>query len=458
MNSSLTSRNVSTPSECQIYTYLGGKFDQTAARDYAVMVFIIVLSILACPSTILLNLLVIISVKTKPHLKTISNIVIGCLAVTDTLMGIIGQPLFVAARILTLRAETSSDFCAVKDLSRNINRILGGATVFHLIVMNVERYIAIKHPFQHITIVTKSRVLRSSAVAWIAIFIVTLPLALTDESIYITVNNTVLLFSMAVIFYCQVVIYWETHRQERQIADHQASVEARKKFLKEKKAFKLATTVLVTLIISYLPTFVARILMKMSVLSANEAAVITFSSTFVLILNSLTNPIIYCVRTRQFRVAFIEILLGKTNARAEELEMRVFRSTKNNVNNNNNGNNARNISENNDDKSKNKNTRKSQDNDRHSNNNGDNNEDNNSDSSSDDNKKNINNNNSNNNNNNNRNNNNGTSDDSKDNINNNKTNRKNNNNRKKDSKMETTATTKLQGLWGRVYKLRLNKR
>ena len=411
MNSSLTSRNVSTPSECQIYTYLGGKFDQTAARDYAVMVFIIVLSILACPSTILLNLLVIISVKTKPHLRTISNIVIGCLAVTDTLMGIIGQPLFIAARILTLRAETSSDFCTVKDLSRNINRILGGATVFHLIVMNVERYIAIKHPFQHITIVTKPRVLGSSVVAWIAIFIVTLPLALTDDSIYITVNNTVLLFSIAVIFYCQVVIYWETHRQERLIADHQVSVEARKKFLKEKKAFKLATTVLVTLLISYLPTFVARILMKKSVLSANVAAVVTFSSTFVLILNSLTNPIIYCVRTRQFRVAFIEILLGKTKARAEEVERRVFGSRKNNVNNNNNGNNARNISEKNDKKSKNKNTRKSQDtnNDSHSNNNGDNknknnngdnkeniNKDENSDSSSDDRKKNINNNNNNN--------------------------------------------------------------
>ena len=400
MNSSATSRNVSTSSECQIYTYLGGKFDQTAARDYAVMVFIIVLSILACPPTILLNLLVIFSVKTKPHLKTISNIVIGCLAVTDTLMGIIGLPLFITARILTLRAETSSDFCTVKDLSRNVNRILGGATVFHLVVMNVERYIAIKHPFQHMTIVTKSRVLGSSAVAWIAILIVTLPLALTDDNIYITVTNTILLFSIAVIIYCQVVICCESHRQEKLIADNQVSVEARKRFLKERKAFKLATTVLVTLIISYFPTLVVRMLMKKSVLSTNEAIVTTFSSTLVLVLNSLTNPIIYCVRTRQFRVAFIEILLGKTNAQAEELERRVFGSANNNGNNNNNRYNDRNISENNDNKSKNKKTRKSEDNNNDShrvgnNNNGDNNnnsnKDDNKNNNSDDKKENINN-------------------------------------------------------------------
>ena len=167
---------------------------------------------------------------------------------------------------------------------------------------------------------------------------------------------------MVVIIYCQIVIYCETHRQEKLIADHQVSVEAKKKFSKEKKAFKITTTVLVILLISHLPVVVVQILVKVSVLSENVAFVLASSSTFVLILNSLTNPIIYCVRTRQFRVAFIEILLGKTYAQAEELERRVFGSANNNENNDNNRNNDRNISENNDNKSKNKKTRNSEDN------------------------------------------------------------------------------------------------
>ena len=36
------------------------------------------------------------------------------------------------------------------------------------------------------------------------------------------------------------------------------------------------------------------------------------------------NPVIYCVRIRQFRVAFIEILLRKNYTRAEQFERRSF--------------------------------------------------------------------------------------------------------------------------------------
>ena len=336
MNSNVTFQTRTTPSECQIYSFLGGKPDQTATAAYAVYVLITVLSSIACPLTTVLNLLVIISVKKKPQLKTISNTVLGCLAVTDALMGMIGLPLFVTSIILSYQAETSSDFCTVKDLTRYVTRVLGWSTVLHLIVMNVERYIAIKHPFQHMTVVTKSRVLFSSTLAWIAVLFMSLPLAITNDSIYITISNTVLLFSMAVIIYCQGVVYCETHRQEKLIAAQQVSAEAKKKFLKEKKAFKVTTTVLVTLLIFYLPIVVVRIIVIMSVFSKNVAAILLYSSTFVFFLNSLTNPIIYCVRTRQFRVAFIEIFLRKSNAQAEEIEMRVFLSANNNENTSNN--------------------------------------------------------------------------------------------------------------------------
>ena len=47
--------------------------------------------------------------------------------------------------------------------------------------------------------------------------------------------------------------------------------------------------------------------------------------TLVIILNSLINPIIYCVRLRQFRVAFVQILLRKNHPQAEQFEMRTVR-------------------------------------------------------------------------------------------------------------------------------------
>lgn len=67
--------------------------------------FVIVTAIIASPVTTVLNVFVIIAVKTKLRLKTMSNIAIGCLAVTDALNRIFGLPIFIAARILTVTAD-----------------------------------------------------------------------------------------------------------------------------------------------------------------------------------------------------------------------------------------------------------------------------------------------------------------------------------------------------------------
>jgi len=43
-------------------------------------------------------------------------------------------------------------------------------------------------------------------------------------------------------------------------------------------------------------------------------------------LNSFFNPLIYAVRIRYFRVAFIQLFSRRTLAQAEELEKRIFES------------------------------------------------------------------------------------------------------------------------------------
>ena len=122
------------------------------------------------------------------------------------------------------------------------------------------------------------------------------------------------------------MVFCECRRQEKLIAGQQVNVEAREKFLKERKAFKLTTTVLVTILISYLPIFVSRILQTLFSLSGTAWIAVSYALWFSMTVNSLINPIIYCARTTQFRVAFVEILLRKQNVEAVELEVRVFGS------------------------------------------------------------------------------------------------------------------------------------
>lgn len=133
-----------TPRECSFLIFLGGRLDSAATEAYGVVVFVAIMNIITCPLTIVLNALVIVAVHTKPRLKTMSNVALGCLATTDLAMGVVGQPLFLAQMITILQADASSVNCLVMELPRHAVRLMAGASLLHLALLNVERYIAIK--------------------------------------------------------------------------------------------------------------------------------------------------------------------------------------------------------------------------------------------------------------------------------------------------------------------------
>ena len=201
-------------------------------------------------------------------------------------------------------------------------RVLGVASLFHLAMVNVESYIAIKDSLRYETLVTETRLIYVSAVLWI----VTILLQLTvpadsvdnDDNNYVIIDTGIMFLCIATIFFCQVVLYFETRRHEKEIASQQVSVEAREKFMKEKKAFKLTTTILFFLMLnSYLPLIASRLLVSTFVItSVNSAYFAFFTGVFTACSNSLLNPIIYCVRIQQFRVALKEIVLRKSNVQA----------------------------------------------------------------------------------------------------------------------------------------------
>ena len=113
--------------------------------------------------------------KTKHRVKTKSNLAIACLSSTDGIIGVIGQPLFISWVTAELQGNTSSTYCIRTLLSRIALRVLGIASLSHLAMMNVERYIAIKHPLQYETIVTENRLTFLSVLLWITVILLTVP-------------------------------------------------------------------------------------------------------------------------------------------------------------------------------------------------------------------------------------------------------------------------------------------
>ena len=197
--------------------------------------------------------------------------------------------------------------------------MLGAATFLHLTAINIERYIAIKHSLKYKILVTRGRLLRGSAFVWVVSFLLTVPLSFVDNEIYLVVNNMTGCLWVAIVTFCQIVILQETRRLRKRIAAHQISLEDRQKFLKDKRAFQLTTMILFALVLTSLPLFVVRILITNSIIHSLTASYISLmSAVFVAILNSLINPIVYCIRIREFRVALIEILKRYATAQVVE--------------------------------------------------------------------------------------------------------------------------------------------
>ena len=89
------------------------------------------------------NTLIIAAYIKNFRLRTSSNVFIAGLALSDWLVGAIALPLY----IVTLRTENPSALLERFYISLDI--FSGTASVFHLVSVTVERYIAISKPFLH---------------------------------------------------------------------------------------------------------------------------------------------------------------------------------------------------------------------------------------------------------------------------------------------------------------------
>ena len=107
---------------------------------------------------------------------------------------------------------------------------------------------------------------------------------------------------------------------KKQIIANQVSLEAKKKLLKNKKAFYCMLTVMLTIFLCYFPATIVFIIVIVSDGTPIDVKhIMLHLVTLFPVLNSLFNPLIYAVRIRDFRVAFIQLLSKKTLAQAEQL-------------------------------------------------------------------------------------------------------------------------------------------
>ena len=104
----------------------------------------LVITTIACPVTILLNLLVIIAVKTRRELKQNSNILLSYVALADLLVGAVSMPLSITLDTLVIHRVLVVDIiCTIDLISVSVLHIGCWASYLHLLLIAWERYVAI---------------------------------------------------------------------------------------------------------------------------------------------------------------------------------------------------------------------------------------------------------------------------------------------------------------------------
>ena len=267
---------------------------------------------IACPVTILLNLLVIIAVKTRRELKKNSNILLSSLAVADLLVGAVSMPLSITLDALILREILFKDIvCTINTITEFVLFTLFGASFFHLVLIAWERYIAVVKWMKYKVIVTKESIKKYAAVAWLSAFLTFLPILIMEAvrvryEVMLAVDVIVSTFWVVCflfIIYCYVKVYLCVRKHNR------TQIRSVNSLVRSKFEAKLAyTTFCLTLVvgISGIPTIIVYLYGRVSPMF-RESSIFRWADT-MLQLNSLVNPLLYFYRNRQLRKAALELL------------------------------------------------------------------------------------------------------------------------------------------------------
>ena len=208
-----------------------------------------------------------------------------------------------------------------------------------IVLISIDRYIAIKHPLRYREMVSRRRLKYALFLNLSVAAVVTIQetvLAVIDSGskeyvTYIMVKDLTLvvicLIYVAVICYTYRYIFSETRRQMKRLKTEQLSNEEVKRLKKENKAANTLALLLGLLILFYLPAIISGTVFAVSHDILEPAATLALWSLVFnfSLLSGLFHPIIYCWRSKKLRQAFLEILhLRQPENAPPPIEMQVI--------------------------------------------------------------------------------------------------------------------------------------
>ena len=286
--------------------YCSANVADVTARVHDELIVLLVLNSFLSITAFLGNTLILVALHKESSLHPPSKLLLRSLAITDLLVGIIVEPLYVVY-LMSVKSKRW-DICYNVNVALFIaSYILCSVSLLVLTAISVDRLLALWLGLRYRQVVTLRSVYITVIVMWV------LPIVATTSYIW---NPQLLLlflyihlcFCLSIIIFSYMKIFFMLRHYQIQAEINVAQEQPRQaiplNIARYRKAVYSALWVQVTLFICYLPFVIIEALTDLTSvkLSSSVYLVKTFSFTFVF-LNSALNPFLYCWKIKEVRQA-----------------------------------------------------------------------------------------------------------------------------------------------------------
>ena len=275
----------------------------------------IIFNAFLCYTAIILNSITIHAIRKTSSLPKPLRTLLLSLAVSDLSVGLLVHPLNIAILAMGLQQNTENDTAFSKTIKalRIIPRILARASFFGVLVLAVDRFLAIHLHLRYQEFVTHKRVVAAViSIMVFSSFLSSFPwwIPLRDR-LTIDISIGIVCLVINTILYCKIYSTVRRHRNQIQSLQVQQDEGQNHKMMANiARLVKLAVGtfyIYLVFLLCYLPIFCLYIAEIISGPNITTGHILHYSWTMAL-LNSSLNPLIYCWKMRHIQHSVINIM------------------------------------------------------------------------------------------------------------------------------------------------------
>ena len=268
---------------------------------------------------VILNGTFMLALVKKRALHAPSNAALGCLCCSDLLIGILTMPVW-ALNTSIIHNESLYDSTELFVEIAKVYWIFSGFSSLFVMLVNLDRYAAICHPFTYMQHAT-AKLYVVTAISACAIYALMVGFAyLVDKlyDVYCTGVIYIMITSITtlILVYCTWKIFNVIRRHRREIAsvENMSNGQPQGRFQRETKRHHTIILLVALHFICKMPHIISYMLVNMHIVPFNIVLlIVSAASDNLLLLNSLLNPLVYYFSVAIFRAAMKAVLRCKSS-------------------------------------------------------------------------------------------------------------------------------------------------